>query len=83
MSRKPPIFRQTDVRKAFEAARAAGVTARVDITRDGKLSIVPMPAETPKPAPDVKPKNAQPAGQARSRAVEKGGTEVFNKKERA
>jgi hypothetical protein len=60
MSRKPPIFRQTDVRKAFEAARAAGVTARVDITRDGKLSIVPMPAETPKPAPDVKPKDTKP-----------------------
>ena len=51
MSRKPPIFRQTDVRKAFEVARAAGVTARVDITRDGKLSIVPMPAEAPKPDP--------------------------------
>jgi hypothetical protein len=50
MSRKPPIFKLTDVRKAFEAARAAGVTARVDITRDGKLSIVPV--ETPaKPDP--------------------------------
>jgi len=51
MSRKPPIFKLTDVRKAFEAARAAGVTARVDIARDGTLSIVPV--ETPaKPEPN-------------------------------
>jgi hypothetical protein len=49
MSRRPPIFKLTDVRKAFEAARAAGVTARVDITRDGKLSIVPV--ETPASGP--------------------------------
>jgi hypothetical protein len=47
MSRKPPIFKVTDVRKAFQAARDAGINARVDITRDGKLSIVPMTTGAP------------------------------------
>lgn len=60
MSRKPPIFKLTDVRKAFEGARAAGVTARVEIERDGKLSIVPMPAEAP--TPGAKPTAPAPAG---------------------
>jgi hypothetical protein len=75
MSRKPPIFKLSDVRKAFEAARAAGVTARVDITRDGKLSIVPMPAE----APDVKSKDALPA----AAGLPEGGFNTLRKEERA
>ncbi|MDQ6703221.1 MAG: hypothetical protein M3Z96_09040 [Pseudomonadota bacterium] len=49
MSRKPPIFKVTDVRKAFQAARDAGINARVDIARDGKLSIIPMAPEAPAP----------------------------------
>ena len=50
MSRKPPIFKLTDVRKAFEAARAAGVTARVDITRDGKTEHRPGGNAAKRPA---------------------------------
>ena len=59
MSRKPPVFKVTDVKKAFQAARDAGVTARVDILRDGTLRLTPMPAEVP--AADVKPQDAEPA----------------------
>jgi hypothetical protein len=66
MSRKPPIFRQTDVRKAFQAAQAAGVTARVDITRDGKLSIVPVekPLNDPPPPPGKREAGAEGRGKA-------------------
>jgi hypothetical protein len=60
MSRKPPIFKLTDVRKAFQAAQAAGVTARVDITRDGKLSIVPV--ETPPSGPPPGNSRGEPRG---------------------
>jgi hypothetical protein len=47
MSRKPPVFKVTDVRKAFEAARDAGINARVDILRDGTLRLTPMAPEAP------------------------------------
>ena len=77
MSRNPPIFRLTDVRKAFQAAQAAGITARVDITRDGKLSIVPV----------EKPLNDPPPGKLEAGAMGKGESGFFNnpvkKKERA
>jgi hypothetical protein len=69
MSRRPPLFRATDLARALRAGAMAGVSVRVAITKDGALTVSPMPAETPKPAPDVKPKDAQPGGQARSRAV--------------
>jgi hypothetical protein len=49
MSRKPPVFKVTDVRKAFEAARDAGINARVDILRDGTLRLTPMAPEAPAP----------------------------------
>jgi hypothetical protein len=73
MSRKPPIFRLTDVRKAFQAAQAAGVTARVDITRDGKLSIVPV----------EKPLNDPPPGKLEAGAEGRGGFNTLHRKERA
>jgi hypothetical protein len=41
MARAPSIFRQSDVTRAIRAARAAGVeNVRVDITKDGKISII-------------------------------------------
>jgi hypothetical protein len=53
-NRRPCPFKETDVARAFRGARAAGITARVDITKDGKLSIIPVTpqeaAEAPKPA---------------------------------
>jgi hypothetical protein len=54
MSARPSLFKETDVKRAFQAARMAGVdVARVDIGKDGKISIVPRePAkESPKTAP--------------------------------
>lgn len=35
-------FTQRDVARAFRAAKSAGVTVRVDILRNGELSIVPV-----------------------------------------
>jgi hypothetical protein len=75
MSRKPPIFRLTDVRKAFEAAQAAGVTARVDITQDGKLSIVPVE----KPLNDPPPASSKPG----RRGEVKAGFQVMANKFRS
>jgi hypothetical protein len=49
MSRKPPIFKRTDLRKAFEGARDAGINARVDILRDGTIRLIPMPPEAAAP----------------------------------
>jgi hypothetical protein len=67
MSRKPPIFKLTDVRKAFQAAQAAGVHASVTIQRDGTLCITPVaPLAHEAPAPDAKPKGAEPATGLRS-----------------
>jgi hypothetical protein len=41
MSRRPGLFRQSDLVRALRAARAAGVEVdRVEIDRDGKLVIV-------------------------------------------
>jgi hypothetical protein len=35
-------FCQRDVTRAFRAAKAAGIPVRVDIGRDGSLSVVPV-----------------------------------------
>ena len=35
-------FTQRDVARAFRAAKSAGVTVRVDILRNGELSVVPV-----------------------------------------
>jgi hypothetical protein len=54
MSREAWLFRQKDITRAFKAARAAGVTARVDIAPDGTIRIselTPQAVEAPKPAP--------------------------------
>lgn len=53
MSRKPPIFKKTDLRKAFEGARDAGISARVDILRDGTLRLTPMPGEATPETPET------------------------------
>jgi hypothetical protein len=40
-TRQPSAFRQSDVTRAFRAAKTAGVrVARVEIDRDGKIVIV-------------------------------------------
>jgi hypothetical protein len=59
MSHAPSTFRQNDVSRALKAARAAGITARVDIAKDGTISIFPLTpqeaAEAPKPSPNGAP----------------------------
>ena len=48
MTRAPATFRQSDITRAIRAARAAGVeNVRVDITKNGKISIV-VGGEAPK-----------------------------------
>jgi hypothetical protein len=42
VSSRPSTFRTTDVKRAFKAARAAGVeVARVEIDKDGRITVVP------------------------------------------
>jgi hypothetical protein len=41
--RRPSKFTEADVRRAIRAARKEGLLARVDIMRDGRISIVPLP----------------------------------------
>jgi hypothetical protein len=40
--RRERPFKQRDVVRALRAAKAAGVTARIEIAPDGKISLVPM-----------------------------------------
>jgi hypothetical protein len=40
----PARFTQADLTRAFKAAEAAGVVARIEIEPDGKIVIVPMAA---------------------------------------
>jgi hypothetical protein len=42
MSHAPNTFRQNDIARVFRAARAAGITVRVDIAKDGTISIVQL-----------------------------------------
>jgi hypothetical protein len=53
MSRRPPLFRATDLARALRAGIMAGVRVRVAITKDGALTVEPMPEEAP--APTVPP----------------------------
>jgi hypothetical protein len=40
MPRRPCLFRETDVSRAFRAARAAGIAnPRVEISKDGSISV--------------------------------------------
>lgn len=42
MTRRPCTFRQTDVKRAVKAVRAAGVeVARVQVGKDGTIVVVP------------------------------------------
>jgi hypothetical protein len=51
VSRRPCIFKQTDLTRALKGARAAGMEiARVEIESDGRIVVVPgMPEAEPKP----------------------------------
>jgi hypothetical protein len=42
MARGPLLFKQSDVARAFRAAQEAGLKVRVDISKHGNLSIVPI-----------------------------------------
>jgi hypothetical protein len=59
MGQRPCLFKEKDVSRAFRAARAAGVTARVDIAPDGTIRIFQIPpqeaVEGPKPSPNGTP----------------------------
>jgi hypothetical protein len=62
MSHGPSTFRQRDISRVFKAARAAGITARVDIAKDGTISIFQLTpqeaAEGSKPSPSGTPAGA-------------------------
>ena len=66
MSQGPWLFRQRDIARAFRAAKAAGITAQVDIALDGRLSITQLrPQEAaealaPPPVPADAPADALP-----------------------
>jgi hypothetical protein len=57
MGQRPCLFKERDISRAFRAARAAGIEARVDIAPDGTIRIFQLPpqesAEAPKPAPET------------------------------
>jgi hypothetical protein len=61
MSSKPSLFKQIDVKRAFEAAQLAGIeVASVDIDRSGKISIVPKSKTAGgEPAPKKEPAGAE------------------------
>ena len=47
MARGKCAFRQSDLTRAFKAARAAGVVvARYEIAKDGRIIVVPVGAES-------------------------------------
>jgi len=39
MARRPCLFKEADLRRAFKAARAAGVRVKIKI-KDGKMTVV-------------------------------------------
>ncbi|MFZ2079149.1 MAG: hypothetical protein WAV38_21365, partial [Xanthobacteraceae bacterium] len=48
MARGPCTFRQTDLKRAIKGAHAAGMEiARVEISKDGKIVMVPGKPEEP------------------------------------
>jgi hypothetical protein len=47
MSHAPWLFKQTDISRAFRAARAAGITASVEITPDGTIRISQLTPNSP------------------------------------
>ena len=49
MSHAPSLFRQNDIARAFRAAKAAGVTARVDIAPDGTIRIFQLTGQQDPP----------------------------------
>jgi len=53
MSKRPPLFRATDLARALRAGAMAGVSVRVAITKDGALTVSPMPIETAKAAEEA------------------------------
>lgn len=48
----PARFTQADLTRAFRAAEAAGVVARIEIEPNGKIVIVPMKAPANDSAPN-------------------------------
>jgi len=51
MSKSQSTFRKTDLRRAFEGAKMAGVKlARVEIDKAGKIILVPTDSNIPEPA---------------------------------
>jgi hypothetical protein len=49
MTRRPPLFRATDLARALRAGMMAGVSVRVNISKTGELTVSPMLAEAPPP----------------------------------
>jgi hypothetical protein len=43
--RRQSDFKQSNVTRAFKAAKKAGINVRIDVALDGKLSIVPVESE--------------------------------------
>ena len=56
MSRRPCIFRQTDLTRALKGARAAGIEIeRFEIGKDGKIVVVAQKSpESPRDGEDVR-----------------------------
>ncbi len=54
MSRRPCIFRQTDLTRALKGARAAGMEiGRIEINKDGVITILPgKPLDPTSPDPE-------------------------------
>jgi hypothetical protein len=46
-TRKPSRFTQRDVTRAFRAAEAAGRDVQIEITREGRMCIIPMSLHKP------------------------------------
>jgi hypothetical protein len=44
MSRRPARFSEADMRRVLAAAKKAGVACRVEITVDGKITVITGPA---------------------------------------
>ena len=48
--RKPCKFTEADLRRAMRAATKEHLSTRIDIMPDGRISIIPIPAEGTTPA---------------------------------